>query len=111
MRGRLVILNPESSASSAALSPLVVEDQGRILLCGDDWSRLIQKAQLEVVTTEDVRAVLPLPDDGSTVVLLSGVRELPEGNPLSPEFLRFVEEWWHEETMRLHSNKYATLAS
>ena len=97
MWGRLVILNPETSATSTALSPLVFEDHKGIVLCGDDWSRPLSAARLEDVSSADIRATLSLPEDGSMQILLSGIRELPKGNPLSSEFLRFVEEWWHEE--------------
>src|SRR5262249_26910841 len=111
LKGRLVLINPQTSSESAAFSPLVVEDQGRILLTGDDWAKVLPVKRLEDVAANDIRTALSLYEDDITKIYLSGIRELPEGNPLSPEFLNFVAAWWHEEATRLLSKTYATLAS
>ena len=111
MKGRLVIINPDTGASTAALSPLIMEDTGGIFLCGDDWARPILRPDLGSVTVLDVRKALSLQEESLPEIYLSGIRELPEANPLAPSFLKWVQEWWCEEVNALQGKQSLALAS
>lgn len=94
MNARLLIVDPETAPSSPLIPNLVVDNEGKIVLCGDYWALPVNSADLSQVTLEEVRAAMRLRPNYCPSLFLSPMRELPSEDLMSPEALAWSRQWW-----------------
>ncbi len=103
MNARLLIVNPKEAAEPPLVPSMLVENEGKVMLCGDFWAIPIKPGRLEEITLDDLRGILRLRAEDQ--VYLSAPREMTSEDLMSDDVLSSARQWWTETVAEIEQKE------